>query len=80
VFLLALTVDMRSRIDRDFSRAYGSLAQREDELDVLVELERRVRGVGATGDELDQARDQLRQIGDRTTALRTELREMLPRA
>lgn len=78
IFLLALMVEIRARLDVPFARARKSIEENDRDLRHLLEIERIVRERGATGEDLDRASKQLRDAAQQTSEIRSDFLESLP--
>jgi hypothetical protein len=78
VLLLALMVEIRSRLDTSVRGVEHALAAREEELDAVLELERQAREAGVAG--LDEALKDLRDVEAHIASLREDFLQLMPQA
>ena len=78
VFLLALIIEVRSRLDRSFDLAVLAIDARMDDYEQVRALEDRVRAHGVDDPELTRASAELRRLGNTVAELHEELRGYLP--
>lgn len=78
VFLLALVVEVRARLDHSFGYAVAAIQARTDEYERLREVERAARDRDAEDPALQAATAELDRLGRHLSDLRGELADFLP--